>query len=119
MANEKKIAIILIRGLKGLHPDIKDTLSMLNLRKRNVCVIVSGTPSIIGMINKIKNYVTFGEISEETIKLLHSKKGEAKHYNLNSPRKGYGRKGIKKEFTSGGGLGNRGDAINDLIKRMI
>ena len=71
------------------------------------------------MIAKIKNYVTYGEVDDATLALLKQKKGESKYYNLNSPRKGYGRKGIKKDFNSGGGLGNRGAAINDLIKRML
>ena len=42
-----------------------------------------------------------------------------KNFRLNSPRKGYGRKGIKVSFNEGGALGYRGNKINDLIKRMI
>ncbi len=115
----KKIAVILIRGLQGANKDIRDTLKMLNILRRNVCVIVNGTPITSGMINKIKNYVTYGEISEETLQLLKQKKGDLKYYNLNSPRKGYGRKGIKDNFSTGGALGYRGNKINDLLKRMI
>ena len=42
-----------------------------------------------------------------------------KIFRLNSPKKGYGRKGIKVSFNNGGALDYRGDKINDLIKRMI
>jgi large subunit ribosomal protein L30 len=115
----KKIAVVLIRGMQGTTQEVKDTLRMLNLQRRNVCVVVDATPSMIGMINKVKSYVTYGEIDDETLQLLKKKKGESKFYNLNSPRKGYGRKGIKKYFVEGGALGTRGAAINDLIKRMI
>lgn len=41
------------------------------------------------------------------------------YFRLNSPRKGFERKGIKKPFSIGGALGYRGSKINDLIKRMI
>ncbi len=117
--DKKQIAVILVRGLQGVDNTLKDTLRMLNIHRRNVCVILTATPSNVGMITKVKNYVTYGEINDETLKLLKEKKGESKYYNLNSPRKGYGRKGIKCAFINGGALGNRGSAINDLIKRMI
>ena len=42
-----------------------------------------------------------------------------KYFRLNAPRKGFGRKGIKHTFKEGGALGYRGQAINDLIKRMV
>lgn len=116
----KKIAVILVRGLQGSKHTIRDTLKMLNIQRRNVCVVVDDTKSILGMINKVRTYITYGEINAETIALLEKRKKKgAKHYNLNSPRKGYGRKGIKYVFVHGGALGYRGDKINDLIKRMI
>lgn len=116
----KKIAVILVRGLQGSRQNIRDTLKMLNILRRNVCVVVDGTNSLLGMINKVRTYVTYGEIDAETIALLEKRKNKgAKHYNLNSPRKGYGRKGIKYDFVNGGALGYRGNKINDLIKRMI
>ncbi|MEK6886552.1 MAG: uL30 family ribosomal protein [Nanoarchaeota archaeon] len=114
-----KIAVILVRGLIGANKHIKDTLKMLNIYRRNVCAILDANKNMLGMVNKVRNYATFGEVSEETIKLLKQKKGESKYYNLNSPRKGYGRKGVKYDFINGGALGYRGEKINDLIKRML
>ena len=99
----------------------------------------------MGMINKVKDYVTWGEVGEETYKTLLDERKEAfkgrssdskgkinygkfseidgkkikKFFRLNSPRKGYGREGIKYAFNIGGALGYRGDKINDLITRMI
>ena len=42
-----------------------------------------------------------------------------KIFRLNSPKRGYGRKGTKVSFKNSGALGYRGDKINDLIMRMI
>jgi len=40
-------------------------------------------------------------------------------FKLHPPIKGWERKGIKKTYKIGGALGNRGPAINDLLKRMV
>ena len=116
---ENKYAVILVRGLIGANKEIRDTLIMLNIKARNGCAIVNANNSMLGMMNKIRNYATYGEVNEETLKLLKEKKGDSKIYRLNSPRKGYGRKGVKDDFAKGGALGYRGDKINDLIKRML
>ena len=126
----KQIAVIRIRGSIRVNKEIKDTLNMLRLYKRNYCVIISSTPSILGMLQKVKDYTTWGEINDETLKLLKDKrlektkdkKGkdvEKKFFRLSPPRGGFERKGTKAAFKVGGALGYRGDKINDLVKRMI
>ncbi|MBI5884936.1 50S ribosomal protein L30 [archaeon] len=40
-------------------------------------------------------------------------------FRLKPPSKGFERKGIKKDFAIGGALGFRGEAINELLQRMI
>ena len=123
-----KLAVVLIRGLHDLTKEKLDTLKMLNLLRKNSCTVVSDTPNYKGMLNKIKDYVTFGEIDDDTLKMLTEKRAEKDvkdpkktkpFFRLNSPRKGLGRKGIKWPYTKGGALGYRGKAINDLIKRMV
>ena len=123
-----KIAIVRIRGLIGIKREIKDTMEMLGLFRKNYCVIVDDTPCYRGMIRKIKDFVTFGEVDEALIKELQEKKGEKdpkdetklkKFFRLAPPRGGFERKGIKKPFTIGGALGNRGSEINNLIKKMM
>lgn len=141
---EQKIAVILVRGFVGVSKPIKDTLLMLHLRRKNNCVILPSTPEFKGMIQKVKDYVTWGEIDEEVFKELVEKKGSEykgrlsdrkekykfpyfelngkkykKYFRLNPPKKGFGRKGIKIPFKVGGGLGSRGEEINDLIQRML
>lgn len=140
-----KIAIVRVRGSVNLSGEVKDTLSLLRLYRKNYCVVVDDSPSYKGMIKKVKDYVTYGEIDDETYKELVEKRGreykgrekdkkgkieykkfilvEGKKikpfFRLNPPRKGFGRKGIKVGFKAKGALGYRGDKINDLLKRMI
>jgi len=123
-----KIAIIRIRGGIRVGKDIRDTMDMLKLYRQNYCVIYEKTPSIIGMVRKIKDYVAWGELDSETIKMLIVKRGRADPFNkekvkpyfrLNPPRGGFERKGTKKGFNEGGALGYRGTKIKELIMKMI
>jgi large subunit ribosomal protein L30 len=125
-----KIAVIRLRGTIGNRKEVDDTLDMLKLYRKNYCAVYEKTPSIVGMIQKVKDFVTFGEIDEETLKELRDKRlekqknnegkeVEKKFFRLSPPRGGFERKGIKASFKSGGALGNRAEKINDLIKRMI
>lgn len=113
-----KVVMIRIRGSINTVREIENTLNMLKLYKKNNCVIVEMTPSIKGMIKKINNFITWGEIDDETLAALN-KKGDMVPCRLNPPVKGYGRKGIKVPFSRGGALGYRGERINELIQRMI
>ena len=119
------IAVVLVRSMQKVSKDIKDTLLMLKLTRKNSCVIAKKTPSIMGMIRKVKDYVTYGDVSKETLDLLSKKKNHHEGssitalYYLNPPKKGYGRKGIKVSFSKGGALGNRKEKINELLSRMM
>jgi large subunit ribosomal protein L30 len=117
----KKVAAILIRGTIGLRKDMKDTLTMLNINTKYRCAVLENTPVSNGMLFKLKDQITYGEISEETLKELDAKrpKGDKKSYALHPPRGGFEKKGTKKSFKDGGALGYRGDKMNDLIKRML
>lgn len=114
-----KLAAVKVRGVINAITPIKDTIKMLKLHRTNYCVILENNPSNTGMLKMAKDYITWGEINEETLKLLKQKKGEQKFYKLTPPRKGYGRKGIKTSFTDSGALGYRGEKINDLLQRML
>lgn len=121
----ERIAIIRIRGLEGVKGEIVDTIKMLKLHKKNTCSIYQKTPATMGMVEKCKDYVTYGEIDEETYKLLVEKRGITvdgklqNYFMLNSPRGGFEKKGIKQPFTMKGALGYRKDKINALIKKML
>ncbi|MDE1851136.1 MAG: uL30 family ribosomal protein [Candidatus Micrarchaeota archaeon] len=133
----KIIAVIRVRGTMGVRRSINETLSRLSLRRVNNMAVIYGTKSNIGMIMKCKDFVTFGEITPETLakvlerkEIKHSKediegisKGkksmkelDALPIRMHPPRHGY--EGIKESYTAGGALGYRGEKINDLINRM-
>lgn len=142
----KKLAVILVRGQIEVRKPIKETLRLLNLNRKNHCIVVDKNKTGEGMIRRVKDYVTWGEIDEKTYQELVQKRGKEylgkeadsknkirytsrffeynhkkylKYFPLNPPKKGFGRKGIKTPFKLGGALGYRGDKINDLIRRMI
>ncbi len=70
-----KIAIVRVRGIRNLHPKIRKTLELLRLNKPNHCVLVDESPQNRGMLNVVKDYVTFGPVSEETVYRLLLKRG--------------------------------------------
>ena len=72
---QKRIAIIRIKGKAGLKKTVKDTFLLLRLYKKNSCVVVPNTQSYVGMLTKIKDCSTWGEIDEQTFKLLLEKRG--------------------------------------------
>lgn len=131
-------AVIRIRSTIGASREIRDTLKMLNLHRINSCTIIHPNPSYKGMLQKVKDYVTWGEIDDETLKLLLEKRAKVENVEeainklkegaklkeitnpcirLHPPRKGY--KSIKRPYKLGGAAGYRGKDINELIRRML
>ncbi|RMF05953.1 50S ribosomal protein L30 [Candidatus Woesearchaeota archaeon] len=124
--NKQYVAVIRIRGPVNVRGEVEDTLKMLHLHRKNYCSVFPDSPSVRGMLRKVKDYVTFGVISEETYSLLKEKRGEKDKegnlkpfFRLSPPRGGFERKGIKVPFKLGGALGDRGDKIKELIERML
>jgi large subunit ribosomal protein L30 len=116
----KYLAAVLIRGLIGVNKDIKDTLRMLNLQTKFSCAVLLDTPVSRGMLHKCKDYITYGELDEATLKELESKRKLVnKHYALAPPVGGFERNGTKNPFSSKGALGYRAEKINDLLRKMM
>ena len=140
----KLIAVVRIRGAFTMRKETKDTLKMLRLNRKNHCVLVRGTDSIRGMLQKTKDYVTFGEINEETLKMLVAKRGRiAGDIKLTAEKSEKAAKEIlaegkssllkpvfrltpasggfreMKQFFPRGELGYRGEKINELLAKMI
>lgn len=120
-----KLAIIRLRGTDDVNYKIESTMRMLKLHKKHVCSVYEDTPVIRGMVEKCKDYITYGELDEETYKLMIEKRGikvngkVQNYFHLQPPRGGFGSRGLKAAFTNNGALGYRGAKINDLIKKMI
>ncbi len=119
-SGETMLAIIRIKTSPIISMKVEDTLDFLRLHKKFYCVLWKSSPQILGMIDKVQSYITWGEIDAETLKLLKEKRDQGKtFFRMHPPRGGFERKGIKAPFKKGGAYGNRGSEINLLIKRMI
>lgn len=158
----KLIFAVRIRGAPGsMNGKVEDTIKMLRMHRVNHGVLLWGLKSYIGMLNKVKDYIAYGEIDETTLlRLLRARgkieggkplteehiknltqyktmkdfsqallKGEIQYrdkdvyklkpvFRLHPPRKGH-RGTIKKDFGSGGTLGNVKEYINTIIHKMI
>jgi large subunit ribosomal protein L30 len=69
------ILALRVRGRTGIKGDIDDTLKMLRLTRINHAVILPENPTSQGMLQKGKDYITWGEIDEETLTQLIEKRG--------------------------------------------
>lgn len=134
-------AVVRVRGTVHATQRVRDTLRMLNLPAINNCTLIPETDSYRGMLQKVKDYVTWGEISEPLLERLLAAKtdlegddlqqavtqlmnGDARlrhttsaTIRLHPPLKGY--EGIKRAYQFGGALGYRGSNINQLLERML
>jgi len=131
-------AVIRVRGGIGVRREIRDTLSMLGLKRVNWCVLIPEEASYKGMIAKVKDYVTWGPVDVETVSKLIDRDGQdlgdyespkelaaalvagdirvkLKPVRLSPPRGGY--EGIKRPYPRGA-LGLRKD-IGKLLERML
>ncbi len=68
------VCLIRIRGAHGMNRKIMNTLHLLNLPKVNNATIVRTNSSIRGMLQKAKDYIAFGPISQESILNLLKKR---------------------------------------------
>jgi len=68
-------AVLRIRGKGDLRRDVKDTLRMLHLTRQNHCSIVPENPTFRGMLQLVKDHVTWGEIDPEVLAKLLLKRG--------------------------------------------
>ncbi len=116
--------------------DITETLKRLRLRRVNNCVVLKMNDSYYGMIKECNDYITYGEVNEETLGRLIKSGGlkadpkevldgkydmkemkKSMPFRLHPPRRGY--RSIKRNYKQGGALGYMGPAINGLIQRMV
>jgi large subunit ribosomal protein L30 len=71
----RRIAVVRVRGKVHVRGEIEDTLKMLNLTRVNHCVVIDSRKEYMGMINKVNDYVTWGEISQEVMEKLIKGRG--------------------------------------------
>jgi len=70
-----KLAVIRLRSGIKAKQGVKDTLKLMGLTRVNHGVIVEKTDSNMGMIRKVKDYITWGEVKPEVLEALLAKRG--------------------------------------------
>ena len=117
------ICVIRIHGQVKLRKPIVETLYRLRLRRKYSCIVINKpSKEQLGMIKKVRDFVAFGEINDETYKKLVQARGKKDKdgklkpfFRLHPPRKGIN---SKLHFPKGV-LGNNKNKINELILRML
>lgn len=139
-------AIIRLRGSINLRDEVIDTFKMMRMHRKMHCVVLKETPIVKGMLQKVKDWATWGEVDEKVLQHLVEKRGRKMGdarlskedaasvikllkekgkvpegikpvFRLSPPSKGF-KKSIKQHYPKGE-LGYRGKEINALLKRMI
>lgn len=127
---DRTVAAILIRSMREAKPDIRKTLELLKLTRKNSCGLYQDTIVTKGMLKKAKDYITYGSVDNALVKSMIDKKNPIKInrkgekfisniFNLAPPVGGFERKGIKKPYSIGGVLGNRDSEMSKLIIKML
>ncbi len=70
-----RIAVIRLKGLADMPPDVEKALDLLRLRRRYTCVVIDERLSYIGMLRVVKDWVTWGEIDADTLAELLRRRG--------------------------------------------
>ena len=60
-------AVVRIRGTIGIKNEVKDTMKMLRLNGVNTCALVLENPNYKGMLNLVKDRITYGEIDKNIL----------------------------------------------------
>jgi len=68
------IAAIRIRGTVHMREEIESTLKLLRLTRANHLVLLPEKEGTISMLKKVKDYITWGRISKETLRKLLEKR---------------------------------------------
>lgn len=75
-AEERFVAAIRLRGTAGVPPDIETALDSLRLRKKFSAVLLPLRAETVGMLRRVKDYVTWGQIGKEGMKLLFQRRAK-------------------------------------------
>ncbi|MCR4327233.1 MAG: uL30 family ribosomal protein [Nanoarchaeota archaeon] len=115
------IAIVRIKGQIGINKDVKETLHRMKIRRKYACTVIEPTKVDLGMIKKVRSFVSYGEISKETYEKLVKSRGKKDEtgklkpfFRLHPPRGG-----AKTKFHYPQGILGENKEMDKLIGRMI
>lgn len=139
------LLVIRISGLVGMDREENEALHRIRLRRKYAAVLMNPTPENLKILQFLRNFIAFGDVTKETLTLLVHKRGQpikkgtkidAKavvesldkkslqdmglkpFFRLHPPRGGIDSKvhfGASKKAV----LGDNKDKINDLVRRML
>ncbi|MFX1491180.1 MAG: 50S ribosomal protein L30 [Promethearchaeota archaeon] len=69
------VIVVRIRSSIGLRQEAKETLSQLSLSRVNHAVVIDKRPSYLGMLQRAKDAITWGELDIPTLTKLLRKRG--------------------------------------------
>lgn len=104
MEKSNLIAIVRVRGWFGMNPRRRDTLTMLNIPRANNCTLVHMNESYKGMLHDVKDYATWGAVSEKYVEKMLVKRGAISGKKLTATKKTDEIKKMAKELLSGKSL---------------
>ena len=78
MADRDNIFLVRIRGRVNISKEKENVFKMLHLSREYHGTIIDNRSSYLGMIQKIKDYSTWGEVYHDSISLILKKKGRLK-----------------------------------------
>jgi large subunit ribosomal protein L30 len=64
-----------VRGHINIKEDIEDTMTLLRLNRVNHCVIIPQNDVYKGMLQKAKDFITWGEVSDEMLAQMIRSRG--------------------------------------------
>lgn len=99
--SNNKLAVILIRGMVGISPDVKKTLELLRLKQKHALVVVDNNEVNRGMLQRVKDYTTYGVIDEAFFKEIIEKRGELVGQDKVSSDKKFDAAKVAKEYFAG------------------
>ena len=69
-------AVVRVRGIVNVNPDIKRTLQLFRLTRVNHCVLLEENANTKGMLQVAKDYITWGTIEKESLTKLIKSRGK-------------------------------------------
>ncbi len=133
-------AAVMVKGTVKITRNVLDTLEKLKLGRPNSCAVVPSDLVHKGMLKKVAEFATWGEVTEETLANLLQKRGRMAEKDAKAAAKKAVKEGTLKGIAPStvfslsppsGGLrrvrlnyprgdtGYRGAEINKLVERMI
>jgi large subunit ribosomal protein L30 len=72
----KCLVAVKVRGEISAQREAKETSAMLHLTHSNHAVLIDSRPAFLGMLQRVQNYVTWGEATKETVARMLKERGK-------------------------------------------